>query len=151
MPPTATAPPVDPSELDDRVGVAAETQEPQPGDIPPEPAQEPAQQPGDPVPDPEEPQPGEEPAEAFEVTLEGSSNQLSFSVGGKKPTTSELKLQGGSIGLEGQFQKGETVVIRAEIRVGEVAFVDKIDSKTGQPVGSTRRHKARIVAAVREA
>lgn len=154
MPPTE-APPVDPAEINDRAGAAASNGQP-PEE--PAPGQEPAQEPAEPAQEPEEGQPGQEPEEPepaaqeddFEIVLEGSTNQLSFAVGGKKPTASELKLQGGSIGLEGQFSKGETIVLRVEVRVGEVAFVDKIDSKTGQPVGSTRRHKARIVAAVRE-
>lgn len=152
MAPPTEAPPVDPADLKDPAGAAAsngELQEPDPAETPAEEPQE----------EPQEPAEGEDGVEGEpdpaaesepEIVLEGSTGQLSFGVGGKKPTSSELKLQGGSIGLEGQFSKGETIVLRVEARVGEVHFIDKIDSKTGQPVGSVRRHKARVVAAIRE-
>lgn len=80
-----------------------------------------------------------------DLVLEGSDGQLSFEVGGKRVTSSELKLVGGKLEVEGQFAKGERAVLRVEIEVGEVAFVDSRDGKTGQVVGCARRHKARIV------
>ena len=79
-----------------------------------------------------------------DLVIEGTG-QLSFDVGGKRVTSSELKLVGGKLEVEGQFEKGELVVLRLEAIVGEVAFVDSTDSKTGQVVGCARRHKARIV------
>lgn len=136
---------------------AAETQTPgdppqetPPGD-PPAPVQEP-EQPAETPPGPD-PEPGQEPQEepSDEITLEGTGGQLSLKVGGKAPTTSKFSVVGGAIAVDGQFAKGDTVVLRVEVRVGAVAFEDKIDSKTGQPVGCTRTHKARIVGAIREA
>jgi hypothetical protein len=131
---------------------AAETQ---PGDPPVEPPADPPQEPTEPQepeqpagPDPEGQQP-EEPSD--EITLEGTGGQLSLKVGGKAPTSSQFKLVGGAIGVDGQFAKGDVVVLRVEVRVGAVAFEDKIDSSTGQPIGCTRTHKARVVGAIREA
>lgn len=90
----------------------------------------------EPVPDPEG---------AEDLIVEGSDGQLSLAVGGRKPTTSSLTLVGGKIDVEGQFKKGEIVVVQVECVVGEIAFKDLTDSKTNQVVGCARRHKARIV------
>lgn len=80
-----------------------------------------------------------------DVVIAGSG-QLSFTVGGKRPTTSGLRLVGGKLDVEGSFTKGETVALRIEAVVGEVAFIDQVDAKTDQVVGCERRHKARIRA-----
>jgi hypothetical protein len=76
----------------------------------------------------------------------GAAVQLSFTVGGKKPTTSGVRLVGGKLDIERQFLKGETIVLRIEAVIGEVSFIDQHDAATGQVVGAERRHKARIVA-----
>jgi hypothetical protein len=70
---------------------------------------------------------------------------FSFEVGGKAPTSTMLRLIGGKIEVDGEFAKGETVKLEIVATVGEVAFVDIVDNKTGQVVGCERRHKARIV------
>lgn len=70
--------------------------------------------------------------------------QLTFNVGGKKPTVSGLRLVGGKVDVDGTFAKGEKVVFRVEAVVGEIAFVDQTDPKTGQVIGCERRHKCRI-------
>lgn len=80
------------------------------------------------------------------LSLPGSSSQLSFEVGGKKPTSSKLTLTGGQIEVEGTFKKGEIVVFTVEAVVEEVGFRDQTDPKTRQVVGCARKHKARIVA-----
>lgn len=80
------------------------------------------------------------------VVIEGDG-QLSLAVGGKKPTDSEVKITGGSIGYEGQLQKGETIALVVHARVSKVEFVDKIDSKTGDVVQTIRRHGLRIEGA----
>lgn len=70
--------------------------------------------------------------------------QLSFAVGGKKPTATGLRLVGGKIDVDGSFSKGQTIEMTVIAVVGEVAFVDQVDAKTSQVVGCERRHKARI-------
>jgi hypothetical protein len=80
-----------------------------------------------------------------ELVIDGSG-QLSMAVGGKRVTTASLRLGGGKVDVEGQFEKGEILVLRVEAVVGEVAFVDQTDPKTRQVTGCDRRHKARIVA-----
>jgi ribosomal protein L21E len=74
-----------------------------------------------------------------------AGGQLSMSVGGKRATGSSLRIVGGKIEVDGQYEKGQTVHLALECTVGEVAFVDQRDASTGQVVGCERRHKARIV------
>lgn len=94
---------------------------------------------------------GEDPADqpARLVGVEGSG-QLTFAVGGKKPDTSKVKLNGRSIELPGaQLEKGTEYTIMCRVRVGGVHFDDKVDSTTEQVTGSTRKHICRIVGDVR--
>lgn len=78
-----------------------------------------------------------------EPTIEGANGQLSLKVGGHKVTASEFKLGGGSIAVEGEFEKGARVRLEIEAVVGEVHFVDTTDH-VGTVTGTTRRHVARI-------
>lgn len=71
--------------------------------------------------------------------------QLSFAVGGKKPTCSALTMVGGKLDIPESFRKGQKIVLRVELEVGEVGFKDQTDPKTGQVVGCERRHKARVI------
>lgn len=75
----------------------------------------------------------------------GAPVQLGFNVGGKKPTSTTLRLTGGRMDTDRVFQKGEKVQATVVLVVGEVAFADQVDSATDQVVGCERRHKARIV------
>ena len=76
----------------------------------------------------------------------GAPVQLGFTVGGKAPTGSQVRLVGGKIDVPGQYKKGQSVVFRVTVKFGEVAFVDLEDKETGQVVGCDRRQKGRITA-----
>lgn len=87
-------------------------------------------------------------AEASEFDAESPENapeqplaQLSFSVGGEKPTASTVRLVGGKIEAGGEYKKGQVVHLSIEAVVTEVAFVDLKDKETGQVVATERRHK----------
>lgn len=80
--------------------------------------------------------------------LPGTAPTLSLSAGGDAPTSSSIKLRGGSLALEGQFNKGEVVAVWVEIRVSEVQFVDKIDVH-GNVSGTERRHLGRMTSVQR--
>jgi hypothetical protein len=92
-------------------------------------------------------EPEQDGAPAPEKVVLGTSEQLSFAIGGKKPTGSKLTLTGGQLDVEGQYGKGERIRIVVEAEVQEVSFRDERDSKTGQVVGCARKHKAVIVSA----
>ncbi len=84
-----------------------------------------------------------------DISVSGSSGQLSFGgIGGKKPEESKLRLTGGAFGVEGQFGKGEDVIVEVKARIGEVKFTDTVDSATGQATACTRGHSARVLGAV---
>lgn len=89
--------------------------------------------------------PDEAAARAEATVLGMEQGQLSFAVGGKKPDSSKLGLRGRAVSLPGQFTKGDEVTVQMRIRIGEVHFVDKVDSQTEEVIGCTRRQIARIV------
>lgn len=91
---------------------------------------------------------GEEAAPA-EFTLVGLPNeQLSFSVGGKKPTTSTFRLNGRSVTIPGNLKKGEQVTLQIRVRIGGVHFDDKVDPSTDQVIDCTRKQIGRIIGNV---
>jgi hypothetical protein len=65
--------------------------------------------------------------------------QLTFGVGGKRPTSVSLRIAGGKVGVTDEIRKGRLVRVVQEMRVGELHFVDKVDSKTGQVTACERR------------
>jgi glutamate 5-kinase len=77
-----------------------------------------------------------------ELFVEGSG-QISMLPGGEEALASEMTLQGGSINVEGQFDKGEFLDLSVRVRVAEVAFVDKYGGD--EVIDTVRRHKAKIV------
>lgn len=93
----------------------------------------------------EVPPPGSIAAEAEkeqQQPLPGTGEQLSLDAGGEAPTTSSITMRGGSLALEGQFNKGDRISLWVEVVVGEVHLVDRYD-KFGNVIGTERRHVAR--------
>lgn len=82
---------------------------------------------------------------ASQMTIPGTSRRLSLEAGGAEPDSSSCKLQGGSIGIAGEFDKGEWVTLRVKARVSKVEFVDSYDKETGTIVGTERRHVFRTM------
>lgn len=73
------------------------------------------------------------------------SDQLSFNVGGKRPSGSSLRIVGGRVEVEGQYEKGQKLRVEMLVEVRSIEFRDEVDEKTGQVVGCERRHKASVV------
>lgn len=71
--------------------------------------------------------------------------QLTFDVGGKAPDGSTLRVVGGRIEIEGQYEKGDMLKVEMLVEVRSVEFADEVDKKTGQVVGCERRQKAQPV------
>jgi len=76
-----------------------------------------------------------------EPPLEGDW-QLSLIAGGEAPTSASIHLRGGSMPLEGAFEKGQHVRLIVECVVAEVHFIDKAD-KWGNVVSTERKHVAK--------
>ena len=85
----------------------------------------------------------------LERPSEPAQQRFTFDVGGEEPTTTSVRLLGGAIPLEGELTKGETVTLQITCVVGEIAFVDERDNKTGEITGCERRHKVKIRGARR--
>jgi hypothetical protein len=85
----------------------------------------------------------QEPQAGTELVVDGGS-QLSFEVGGKRPTSGTLKFTGKKIEATGSFKKGQRVTLELEAVVNFVGFKDEHDAQTGQVVACQRRQEARI-------
>lgn len=75
--------------------------------------------------------------------VEGRNTQLSLIAGGEEPTSASMRLKGGSLPVEGEFEKGDFIRLVVEARISEVHFIDQLD-RSGYVLGAERRHVARI-------
>lgn len=93
---------------------------------------------------------GFEPEEDPTVYIEGTTGQLSLSVGGRKPDSASFKMQGKEVPLADrtQFAKGSTVKLDVIARVDEIKFRDKHDD-AGEVSHTTRVHTAIPISVVR--
>lgn len=78
-----------------------------------------------------------------QMPLPGTRPELSLTAGGVAPQDATMKFRGGSVSVEGEFEKGAVIRVWAEIVVQEVHFVDKAD-EYGNVTGTTRRHIGRV-------
>lgn len=90
----------------------------------------------------------EKPTPPMQMPLPGTAENISLSAGGQKPTSSEARLLGGSMPLEGQFAKGDVVMLLVEAKVGAVEFIDATD-EWGKVQRTSRRHKLRMLSVKR--
>lgn len=88
---------------------------------------------------------GGEPPEPDPLLID-IGGQLSMIPGGKKATSSTLRIVGGKFEVAGELKKGQTIEVTLTVQVGAVEFVDIKDATTGQVVACERRHKGRPVA-----
>lgn len=87
----------------------------------------------------------ETPVAPMQIPIPGSIESISSSFGGQKPTSSEMRLLGGKMPIEGQFSKGDTVLLLVEAKVTAVEGVDFTDD-WGTIERTARRHKARMIS-----
>lgn len=89
-----------------------------------------------------------EPIPPMQIPLPGTTLQLSLTVGKERPTSSEIKLRGGSMPIEGQFNDGDEITLQVHVRIAEIAFVRRHD-KFGNPGNLIRRHTTQMVGVTR--
>ena len=80
-----------------------------------------------------------------EVYIEGTSGQLSLTVGGRKPDSATFKMKGAEVKVrDGQYTKGEMVTLKVMARIDEIKFVDSHD-EYGTVTASKRVHIAKPI------
>ena len=79
-------------------------------------------------------------AEGEDEIVVGTHGQLSFTIGGKKPTTSKVSLGSAGREVDGQFQKGDVVSFLVTARCNEIVLTDKHDN-VGTAIECIRTHK----------
>ncbi len=93
-------------------------------------------------------EPEEKPVPPMQIPLPGTENLISDRAGGANPTSSEARLLGGSLPIEGQFAKGDVVTLIVEAKVGSIEVVDATDD-WGNVTNTKRRHKMRMLSVKR--
>lgn len=76
--------------------------------------------------------------------IPGTVSKLTLGAGGNKPESSEMKMRGGSLPVDGEFAKGSRIRLVIEGVVAEVSFVDHY-GKDNYVDGTVRRHMLRSV------
>lgn len=77
--------------------------------------------------------------------IAGGQQQLSLLAGGEEPSSASMKMRGGSIPVEGEFEKGDSMTLLVVCRVAEVHFVDTVD-EYGTVITTERRHVAKVMS-----
>lgn len=91
------------------------------------------------------PDPDEQPL-LEELRVDGTAQLSAFDLGGKRASSSSLRLSGGKILLvDGQaFRKGDVIHFEGTAVVRELGQRDKPDPKTGIVVAAEQKHVAQI-------
>ena len=93
--------------------------------------------------------PAPETAETYpeEIRVDGTTQLAAFDMGGKRATTSSIRLTGGRAQIEDgkAYSKGEVVRFTGTAVIREVGQRDKPDPQTGIVVSCEQKHLAEIV------
>lgn len=87
----------------------------------------------------------EKPTPPMQIPIPGTEQRITDVAGGSQPTSTEVRLLGGSLPVEGQFQGEETVTLLVEAKVGSVEVVYTTDD-WGETKAVKRRHKLRMTS-----
>lgn len=95
----------------------------------------------------QEPQEPEEPKPTppMQVPLPGDWDTISTEFGGKAPESSEIRLLGGKLPIEGSFPKGTEFDVLVRVKVTGVLGQDVTD-EWGAVTRTVRRHMARMIS-----
>jgi hypothetical protein len=93
---------------------------------------------------PEEP-PAEKPTPPMQIPLPGDWSGIGTEFGGRQPDTSEIRLLGGKMPIQGSFPKGTVLDLHVRVKVTGVLGQDTVDA-FGQEEATIRRHMARMIS-----
>lgn len=85
------------------------------------------------------------PTPPMQIPLPGDWETIGDAFGGRAPDTSEIRLLGGKMPIEGSFEKGTVLDLYVRVKVTGVLGQDTVDA-FGQEESTIRRHMARIIA-----
>lgn len=85
------------------------------------------------------------PTPPMQIPLPGDWDAISGTFGGRDPDTSEIRLLGGKMPIEGSFAKGTTIDLLVRVKITGVLGQDTVDA-FGQEESTIRRHMARMIA-----
>lgn len=96
----------------------------------------------------EEPVAEAKPIPPMQIPLPGDWATISQEFGGRPPDTSEIRLLGGKMPIEGSFPKGTEMDLLVRVKVTGVLAQDRVDA-FGVEEGTVRRHQARLISVKR--
>lgn len=85
------------------------------------------------------------PTPPMQIPLPGLDADITSAFGGRAPDTSEIKLLGGKMPIEGSFPKGTVLDLHVRVKVTGVLGQDTVDA-FGQEESTIRRHMARMIS-----
>lgn len=85
------------------------------------------------------------PTPPMQIALPGDWDTIGEAFGGRAPDTSEIRLLGGKMPIEGSFPKGTVLDLLVRVKVTGVLGQDTVDA-FGQEESTIRRHMARMIA-----
>lgn len=87
----------------------------------------------------------QKPPKPMQIPIPGTVEGISSDPGGSAPTSSEARLMGGSLPIEGEFEGEEYVELVVTAKVSEVDFIYTFDD-WGATKNVKRRHKMRLIS-----
>lgn len=96
------------------------------------------------------PEQEEKPTPPMQIALPGDWDTISSSFGGADPDSSEIRLLGGKMPIEGSFAKGSEFNVLVRVKVTGVIGQDVTD-EWGTVDRTVRRHLARMISVRRVA
>lgn len=90
-------------------------------------------------------EPVAKPTPPMQIPLPGDWDAISDAFGGSAPTSSEIRLLGGKLPIDGSFAKGSEMDLIIRVKVTGVLGQDTVDA-FGQEQGTVRRHMARMIS-----
>jgi hypothetical protein len=100
---------------------------------------------GDPSGDEPQAEAEPKPTPPMQIPLPGDWRGIGTEFGGRNPDTSEIRLLGGKMPIEGSFAKGTVIDLHVRVKVTGVLGQDTVDA-FGQEESTIRRHLARMLS-----
>lgn len=88
------------------------------------------------------------PTPPMQIAIPGTRDTIPGRMGGMRPTSSEMRVMGGRVPIEGVFEKGEVLTLIVEVKVNDCGEVDTSD-EWGNVQKTVRYHKARLLSVKR--